>query len=132
MFGFDKNLALTNILADNYSYAADGLSLTVNLKHGILWQDGEELTAEDVKFTMDTITAAVYSGGTLYAGNISNVKYTKLDNKDPYQITIYFNNPQNISLANLTFPIIPRHQFKNTDAARTAVQDFIPVGTGPV
>lgn len=130
MFGFDKNLALTNILADNYSYAADGTSLTVNLKHGIYWHDGEELTAEDVKFTMDTIAAAVYSG-TLYATNISNVKYTKLNNKDPYQITIYFNNPQNISLANLTFPIIPRHQFKNTDAARNADQDFIPVGTGP-
>jgi len=131
MFGFDKNLALTNVLADNYSYAADGTSLTVNLKHGVYWQDGEELTAEDVKFTMDTISAAVYSVGTLYASNVSNVSYTKLNNKDPYQITIYFINPQNISLANLTFPIIPRHQFKNTDAARTADADFIPIGTGP-
>jgi peptide/nickel transport system substrate-binding protein len=131
MFGFDNNLALTNILADGYSFAADGLSLTVNLKQGILWQDGKELTAEDVKFTMDTIAAAVYSGGTIYASNISNVKYTKLNNKDPYQITIYFNDPKNISLANLTFPIIPRHQFKNVEAARTAAQDFIPIGTGP-
>jgi peptide/nickel transport system substrate-binding protein len=131
MFGFDKNLALTNVLADNYSYAPDGTSLTVNLKHGIYWQDGEELTAEDVKFTIDTISAAVYTSGTLYASNISNVKYTKLDNKDPYQITIYFTSPQNVSLANLTFPIIPRHQFKNTDAARTAESDFIPIGTGP-
>jgi peptide/nickel transport system substrate-binding protein len=80
---------------------------------------------------MDTIAAAVYSGGTLYAGNISNIKYTKLNNKDPYQITIYFTNPQNISLGNLTFPIIPRHQFKKADAARIADPDFIPIGTGP-
>ncbi len=131
MFGFDKNLALTNVLADNYSNAVDGTSLTVNLKHGVYWQDGEELTAEDVKFTMDAIAAAVYSGGTLYANNVSNVSYTKLNNKDPYQITIYFINPKNISLGNLTFPIIPRHQFKNTDAARTVDADFIPIGTGP-
>ena len=35
------NLSLTNVLADNYSYAADGSSVTINLKKGITWQDGE-------------------------------------------------------------------------------------------
>ncbi len=130
LFGFDKHLALTNILADRYEYAEDGASVTVHLKHGVSWQDGKELTAEDVKFTMDVITSAAYSNSTLYASNLSNVKYTKLDSKDPYQITIYFNDPLNISLSSLTFPIIPKHQFKNLDAARKADANFIPVGTG--
>jgi len=131
LFGFDKNLALKNILAERYSYAPDGTFVTVNLKQGILWQDGKELTAADVKFTMDVIAAASYSNSTLYAGNISNVKYTKLDNKDPYQITIYFNNPQNISLSCLTFPILPKHQFKSIDTAKKPDPGFIPIGTGP-
>ncbi len=131
MFGFDENLALTNVLADHYSYAPDGGSVTIYLKKGIYWQDGEELTAEDVKFTMDVIASASYSNSTLYASNISNIKYTKLDSKDPYQITIYYNNPLNISLSNLTFPIIPEHRFKNIDEARKADRGFIPVGTGP-
>jgi peptide/nickel transport system substrate-binding protein len=48
-----------------------------------------------------------------------------------YQITIYYNNPLNISLSNLTFPIIPEHRFKNIDEARKADRGFIPVGTGP-
>lgn len=130
MFGFDKDLSLTNVLADSYSYAADGSSVTVNLKRGVYWQDGRELTAEDVKFTIDAIAGASYSNSTLFASNISNIKYTKLTGSDPYQITIYFNNPQNISLSNLTFPIIPKHQFKNLDAAKKADLDFIPVGTG--
>lgn len=130
LFGFDENLALDNVLADNYSYAADGTSITVNLKHGIYWQDGEELTAEDVKFTMDVIASAAYTNSTLYSSNISNVKYTKLNNKDPYQISIYFTNPQNISLSNLTFPIIPKHQFKNMEAAKKVEPGFIPIGTG--
>ena len=43
LFGLDENLALDNVLADNYSYAPDGTSVTVNLKHGIYWQDGKEL-----------------------------------------------------------------------------------------
>ena len=66
MFGFDNNLDLTNILAESYAYAADGTSVTVNLKHGIYWQDGEELSADDVKFTMDVITSASYTDTTLY------------------------------------------------------------------
>jgi peptide/nickel transport system substrate-binding protein len=122
---------LTNVLADSYSYAADGSSVTINLKQNVTWQDGEELTADDVKFTMDTITSASYTNSTLYAGNINNVKYTKLNSKDPYQITIYFNNPQNISMGNFTFPIIPQHQFRNTDAAKKADPNYIPIGTGP-
>lgn len=130
LFGFDENLGLDNILADNYSYAPDGTSVTVNLKHGIYWQDGKELTADDVKFTMDVIASAAYSNSTLYSSNISNVKSTKLNNKDPYQISIYFTNPQNISLTNFTFPIIPKHQFKNLEAAKTVNPGFIPIGTG--
>ncbi|HVI39189.1 MAG TPA: ABC transporter substrate-binding protein, partial [Anaerovoracaceae bacterium] len=131
LFGFDKNLAVTNVLADNFSYAVDGSSVTINLKEGIYWQDGEKLTAADVKFTMDALASASYANSTLYISNISNVKYTQLDNKDPYRITIYFNNPNNISLSNFTFPIIPKHQFKNVDAAKKPDSNFIPIGTGP-
>lgn len=130
LFGYDKNLALTNILADSYSYAEDDTSVTINLKHGITWQDGDELTAEDVKFTMDVIASAAYSNSTLYNLNISNVKNTKLNGQDPYQITIYFNNPQSITLSNFTFPIIPKHQFKNIDEAKKVDPAFIPIGTG--
>jgi peptide/nickel transport system substrate-binding protein len=130
LFGFDKNLSLTNVLADSYTYAEDGSSLIINLKQGIYWQDGEELTAADVKFTMDAITAASYVGSTLYASNINNVKYTKLNSKDPYQIAIYFNDPKNISLSLFTFPILPKHQFKNVEEAKKSAPDFIPMGTG--
>ncbi len=130
LFGFDRNLAITNVLADSYTYAPDGTSITIHLKQGIYWQDGVELTAEDVKFTMDAIVAASYTNSTLYATNISNIKNTKLDSKNPYLITISFNNPQNISLSNFTFPIIPKHQFKNLDAAKKGEPGFIPIGTG--
>ncbi|HWQ79999.1 MAG TPA: ABC transporter substrate-binding protein [Anaerovoracaceae bacterium] len=131
LFSFDNNLELTNVLADSYTYAADGASVTISLKKGIKWQDGEELTAEDVKFTIDAIAGAAVSNSTLYGVNISNVKSTKLDSGDPYRITIFFNNLQNISLSNFTFPIIPAHQFKNADAVKKPDPAFIPIGSGP-
>lgn len=131
LFGFDKNLALTNHLADNYVYAEDGSSVTIRLKQGILWQDGQVLTAADVKFTIDALTSASYSNSTMYASSMSNIKYTKLDSQDPYSITIYFTNYNNISMTNFTFPIIPRHQFKSVEDAKQLRSNFIPIGTGP-
>jgi peptide/nickel transport system substrate-binding protein len=131
LFSFDNNLGLTNVLADSYAYADDGTSVTICLKQGIVWQDGEKLTAEDVKFTIDAIAAAAASGSTLYGGNIANVKSVKLDSGDPYQITVYFSDLQGISLSNFTFPIIPAHQFKTAAAAKAPDPSFIPVGCGP-
>jgi len=131
LFSYDNNLELINVLADSYSYAPDGMSVTIRLKQGIAWQDGKDLTAADVKFTIDAIASAAASGATLYGDNIANIKSTKLDSNDPYQITIFFKEAQDISLNNFTFPIIPAHQFKNADAVKKADPAFIPVGCGP-
>lgn len=131
LFSFDNNLELTNVLAESYAYAEDRTSVTIYLKKGILWQDGMELTAEDVKFTIDAITAAAAANSTLYAGNIGNIKTAKLDSADPYQITVFFNNLQDISMNHFTFPIIPAHQFKNAAAVKAPDPAFIPVGSGP-
>ncbi len=131
LFSFDSSLGLVNVLADSYAYAPDGTSVTIRLKQGITWQDGKDLTASDVKFTMDAIASAAASGATLYGGNIINIKNTKLDNSDPYQITIFFKNVQDISLNSFTFPIIPAHQFKNADAVKKPDPAFIPIGSGP-
>ncbi len=131
LFGFDKNLALSNVLADSYTYSDDGYAVTIKVKQGIYWQDGEELTAEDVKFTIDALTGASYTNRYLYKNNIRNVKYTKLNNKDRYSITIYFNNNNNVAISNFTFPIVPKHQFKNVEAAKKLDSNFIPIGTGP-
>lgn len=131
LFSYDNNMELINVLADSYTYAPDGTSVTIRLKQGITWQDGEDLTAADVKFTIDAIASAAASGATLYEGNIANVKSTKLEDGDLYQITIFFKNVQDNSVNNFTFPIIPAHQFKNTDAVKKPDPAFIPIGSGP-
>ena len=46
--------SLVNELAESTELAKDGLSLTVNLKKGIKWSDGQDFTADDVVFTYET------------------------------------------------------------------------------
>lgn len=55
LFLADSNL--TNAqpdLADSYEISDDKLTYTITLKDGLKWSDGEELTAEDVKFSIET------------------------------------------------------------------------------
>ena len=40
---------------DNGGLSADGLNWTVKLRPGVTWHDGAPFTADDVKFTLDTI-----------------------------------------------------------------------------
>ncbi len=43
-------------LAESYEWSADHLTLTVHLRHGVLWSDGEPVTAADVRFTWQAQT----------------------------------------------------------------------------
>lgn len=41
-------------LADSWSYSKDGRTLTLNLRKGVKWHDGQPFTAQDVAFTYGT------------------------------------------------------------------------------
>ena len=53
---FKANPELTEFnedLLDNYTMADDGMSYEFNIKDGLKWSDGSDLTAEDVKFSIE-------------------------------------------------------------------------------
>lgn len=131
LFSFDEHLAVNNLLAESYQYLDDGLSLSIQLKKGIEWQDGHALTGEDVKFSIESYLNAAAFGETLYKKNVSNIKGVKVDSQNPLSVTISYHNKDNVSIRNLTFPIIPKHKFANPGAVKSQSANFMPVGTGP-
>ena len=48
---YDKDLSITTWAAESYEVLDGGKLLRFKLRPGILWQDGVELTADDVEFT---------------------------------------------------------------------------------
>ncbi|MDR2354891.1 MAG: ABC transporter substrate-binding protein [Clostridiales Family XIII bacterium] len=129
LFETDDSLTLVPSLAESYSYDESGLSMTVRLKSGLLWSDGDSFDAADVVFSIDAYTAD--RDAHLYGANVRNIRSAKVVAKDALSLVIAFREATDTSAALLTFPILPSHLYRNQSALRRDAENFIPVGTGP-
>ena len=56
---FDENWKPQPYLAKSWEISTNGLSVTLNLVKGATFHDGEPITSEDVKFSINTIKACL-------------------------------------------------------------------------
>jgi|KBSSwiStaDraftv2_1062776.scaffolds.fasta_scaffold49121_2 peptide/nickel transport system substrate-binding protein len=112
-------------------YNADFSSLTVPLRKGVLWSDGEPFTAADVVFTVETLMKVDgLNGHSFFADNVASV--TAVDDN-----TVQFDLKQSNSRFHTTFLdrwgctwIMPKHIFeKETDLVQFTFNPY--VGCGP-
>lgn len=143
LFTIDQNFKAKNQLAESYEFQSDGLVLNIKLRENVKWHDGENFTAEDVKFTVDTIKYGLSSYE--YADKLSDVisssnslRYIKeVRVLDDYNLVFVFDRAYGNVLEGLTFPIIPRHVFlkgkdiKSNYSNALKKEDYNPIGTGP-
>lgn len=121
---------VVNELADTIEPAPDGLSVTVTLKEGLLWSDGEPLTAQDVVFTY-TQKAVKENGNAdlLWIGD-QPITATAEDDR-----TVVFHLPSvsAAALSNIATEtyIIPEHVYGDVTDFSTAELDPAAVGSGP-
>jgi ABC-type transport system substrate-binding protein len=53
LIGQDKDDELIGLLAEDWSWSADGKTLTVNLRHDVVFSTGDPFTSADVLFSLD-------------------------------------------------------------------------------
>lgn len=90
LFLADSNL--TNAqpdLADSYEISDDKLTYTITLKDGLKWSDGEDLTAEDVKFSIETALKAA-TINSIYTSAFKNISDMSVDGNT---ITLTLSSP---------------------------------------
>ncbi len=118
LFVVNLDYEVVGSLAESYEWQ-DDVSLAVKLREGVKFHDGSDMTAEDVKYTMDLIDER----GSIFVGN-----YAGCEIVDDYNIIIRTNDP-NPALPNvLSMPqtcILPSDAY---DPDSFAVN---PIGTGP-
>jgi peptide/nickel transport system substrate-binding protein len=86
----DENFEFQPVLAEAFpEVSEDGLTYTFQLRQGVLFHDGEELTSEDVKYTyewyMDPENAAVNANAFISVESV--------EAPDPYTVVVTLRNP---------------------------------------
>jgi peptide/nickel transport system substrate-binding protein len=119
--------AVTEVLGTDYKWSKDALSLSLNTRKNVKWNDGQAFTAKDVEFTFNYVKKypALDTSG-IWSNGLASVKATGTD-------TVNFtfskaNTPIFTYLAHL--PIIPEHVWSSIADPLTFTNQK-PVATGP-
>ncbi len=126
LFEYTDNLNVEPELAESYEINADRAYVDITLKDGILWHDGTEMTASDVRFTVNAIKS--YGSKGLYYESVAKINSVTVQGSK--SLRIYFRSNNDCSLDILTFPILPEDQYSSARRLISSTDDFEPVGTG--
>lgn len=121
---------------ENGDVSKDGLTLKYKLRHNIKWQDGRQLTCNDLKFTWQVIMNPKNNVNT--TDGFKSIK--DIDCSDPYVAVVHMKELyapylQQLWGVNGNAPILPEHILAkyNDDkgSLNTAPYLSMPVGSGP-
>lgn len=128
LFHYTPENQLENELVDSYQMNADGTELTLVLKPDIKWQDGENLTAADVVFTVQGI-----QNPSIQSPLKSGFADVTVDQVDQQTVKFSLAQPYAPFISNLTFGILPKHLWEKIEPANLSLAELNlqPVGSGP-
>ena len=120
--------AIVPDLASRWEVDPSGAAWTFHLRPGLTWQDGQPLTADDVVFTVQTLSDAAYIGPG--AASWREVTATAVD---PLTVTFQLDTPLGGFLVAATQPIAPAHLLAAIAPADLPNDPFgrHPIGSGP-
>lgn len=123
-----KGGSLKHDLAKSHTVSEDGLSYTVILRDTITFHDGEEVTADDVIFTIEKIQDPTFKSPK--RASWEGVLVEKINDKE---ILFTLDRPYSPFIENLTLGILPEHLWSKIESSDFAFSPFNekPVGSGP-
>ncbi|MFA5127175.1 MAG: peptide ABC transporter substrate-binding protein [Patescibacteria group bacterium] len=125
---FDEQGQIMPDLASSYTIDASQKVYTFELKNNLEWQDGENLTAADVIFTINNIKNPEYKSP--YRASFANVTVNQI-NDNTVQFTL--DKPMPTFLSLLTIGLLPEHLWYSIPAIGATLTDLNlkPIGAGP-
>ncbi len=117
------------VLATDWSSSDDGLEITLKLREGVNWHDGEPFTCDDVAFTAMEMWKELLNYSSALQANLESV-----DCPDPHTAVFNYSKPMPIDLFVAAMPDLghpmPKHLYEGTDILKNEY-NTAPVGTGP-
>ncbi len=124
---FDEEWRAHPYLAESWSFADDGLSMTLNLRRNARFHDGEPVTSEDVAFSIATVQAN-HPFKTMFGA------VERVDTPDPHTAVLRLKQPHpalELAMSSALLPIIPKHVYGDGQDPKTHPRNADPVGSGP-
>ncbi|MDH3215273.1 MAG: peptide-binding protein [Candidatus Krumholzibacteria bacterium] len=127
LLDYDADLQIVPVLAESYDISKDHLRITVTLRDSVRWHDGEFVTSDDVKFTVDKILDPA-----IPAVNKRSwfEKLDKIETPDHRTAVFVWSEPYAPALHALTqLAPIPKHVYGQSDFMEHPA-NRAPVGNG--
>ncbi|WED27832.1 ABC transporter substrate-binding protein [Vibrio sp. DW001] len=114
-------------LATAFEYNDDNSAITMTLRQGVKWSDGQSFDADDVMFSFDL----VMNNSALDAINIVE-KVARVEKIDDFTVKFTLAKPSTLGLYDVAKAIIvPQHIWANVNNPVTFTNEN-PVGSGPL
>lgn len=113
-------------LARSWEFDESACTYTFHLEENVTWHDGEPFTADDVKFTIETIMDP--DNGSENAPNYEDVK--EITVLDEHTVSFKLSAPNVAFLDYMSLAVLPEHLLAGEDMQESAFFRN-PVGTGP-
>ncbi|MEZ5843679.1 MAG: ABC transporter substrate-binding protein [Hyphomicrobiaceae bacterium] len=125
---YDFNLKPQPGLAESFTVAPDGKTITFKLRKGVTFHDGKPFTSADVKFTFLDVLKKVHPRGIATFREVTDIETPdantaifKLAKAAPYMM---------MAFSGYESPILPKHVYGAGDI-KTHANANKPIGTGP-
>ncbi len=124
-------------LATDWSFNDDFTELTINLRQGVNWSDGEEFNADDVVYTLNTLKSLKEQ--VRWGTDVDNAM-NRAEKTGSHQVKVFLDRPDPRFMFLLTYKfdigvyMVPEHHYNGQDW--TTFKDFdpskgFPLSTGP-
>lgn len=119
---------LTTDVAESVTVSEDGRTYNVQLRDDVYFHDGEQLTADDVVFTIGRIQDPGISSPLR-----ANFEGVAVEQLGPHELNIVIAEPYAPFMENLTVGILPRHIWKDAtnEEFPFSQHNSEPIGAGP-
>ncbi|HXH10062.1 MAG TPA: ABC transporter substrate-binding protein [Alphaproteobacteria bacterium] len=127
----DGSLSTANGVAERWEVSPDGMTWTFWLRKGVTFHDGTDLTAEDVKWSLEMVTKP--ESIAAFAARLRNA-IKEIEVAEPHKLIIRTNKPdlwlaQDLSMAaGYEGAVLPKKYYEQVGADGFAAK---PIGSGP-
>ena len=115
----DENGNLICAVASDYSISDDGLVYTFTLRDGVKFHNGNDVTCEDVKYSLERVAGLL--DGTPLVATLQTIQSVDILDDKTVQVTV--DTPNTELIYSFVTAIIPAGSGEDAEAN--------PVGTGP-